>query len=239
MKYALITGASGGIGSKIAAKLADEGWNLYLHYHRSKDKTEHLKKELENKGISCLPVQGDLSTKDGVNGLLGKITHPIQLLVLSSGTAPYGLITDLDDEEIQAQVQLHVTSPFLLAKSLIPNMVSAKKGSIIAITSIWGEKGASCEVLYSMVKGGQNTFVKALAKELAPSGIRVNAVSPGAVDTGMLSRFTEEDLREMADDIPAGRIGRPEEIADAVCFLASEKSSYITGHILSVNGGWD
>lgn len=106
------------------------------------------------------------------------------------------------------------------------------------ITSIWGEIGASCEVLYSMVKGGQNSFVKALAKELAPSGIRVNGVSPGAVKTKMLDEFTEEELDDLKEEIPLGRLGRPEEIADAVSFAASERASYITGQILSVNGGW-
>lgn len=239
MKYALITGASGGIGSAIAAKLAEEGWNLYLHYHSNEGKAAELKQELEQKGVTCCAVQADLSVPDGPAALLGQLRVPPGLLILSSGTAPYGLITDLTDEEVRRQIQLHVTSPFLLSKGLVPAMVTQKKGSIIVVTSIWGEKGASCEVLYSMVKGGQNTFVKALAKELAPSGVRVNAVSPGAVMTNMLNRFEEEDLNQLAEEIPAGRLGQPEEIAEAAAFLASEKSSYITGHILSVNGGWD
>lgn len=135
-------------------------------------------------------------------------------------------------------VQLHVSSPFLLTRNLLPAMVSRKAGAIVAISSIWGEAGASCEVLYSMTKGAQNSFVKALAKELAPSGIRVNAVSPGAVKTNMMAGFSKEEEEMIAEDIPMGRLAKPGEVADAVQFLLSEKASYITGQILSVNGGW-
>jgi 3-oxoacyl-[acyl-carrier protein] reductase len=147
-------------------------------------------------------------------------------------------MTDIKDAEIRQMVQLQITSPYMLSKELIPEMVRKKSGSIIVISSIWGEIGASCEVLYSMVKGGQNTFVKALAKELAPSGIRVNAIAPGAVATDMLQAFSEEDLADLKDEIPLGRIGKPEEIGEAVLFLSSNRASYITGQVLSVNGGW-
>ena len=136
-------------------------------------------------------------------------------------------------------IQLHITSPFLLTKGLVNKLIHKKEGNIIAITSIWGEVGASCEVLYSMVKGGQNSFVKALAKELAPSGIRVNAVSPGAIATGMLDRLDTEDLKALEDEIPTGRLGIPKEISGVVSFILSEDSSYITGQIISVNGGWN
>ena len=117
-------------------------------------------------------------------------------------------------------------------------MIANKRGNIVVISSIWGLTGASCEVVYSMVKGGQNAFVKALAKELAPSGIRVNAVAPGAIDTDMLRRFSEEELQSIANDIPIGRIGKPDEVAKTVSFLVSDAASYITGQIISVNGGW-
>jgi 3-oxoacyl-[acyl-carrier protein] reductase len=117
-------------------------------------------------------------------------------------------------------------------------MVKKREGNIIVISSIWGIVGASCEVLYSMVKGGQNSFVKALAKELAPSNIRVNAIAPGAIKTRMLSNFTEEELKALEDEIPLGRLGNPNEVAQTVSFLASKNSSYITGQVISVNGGW-
>ncbi|MFY0758976.1 SDR family oxidoreductase [Metabacillus dongyingensis] len=234
-KTALITGASGGIGKAIAKKLAGEGYKLYLHYHKNEESILTLIKELQ---ADCTMVKADLSMADGPGQLVNQLADPIDLLVLNSGRSFFGLMTDMKNEEIQQMVQLQITSPYMISKELIPSMVSRKGGNIVVISSIWGEIGASCEVLYSMVKGGQNTFVKALAKELAPSGIRVNAIAPGAVATDMLQSFSEEDLADLEDEIPLGRIGKPEEIADAVLFLSSNHASYITGQVLSVNGGW-
>lgn len=234
-KTALITGASGGIGKAIAKKLAGEGYKLYLHYHKNEESILTLIKELK---ADCTMVKTDLSMADGPGQLVKQLAEPIDLLVLNSGKSFFGLMTDMKYEEIQQMVQLQITSPYMISKELIPSMVSRKSGNIVVISSIWGEIGASCEVLYSMVKGGQNTFVKALAKELAPSGIRVNAIAPGAVATDMLQSFSEDDLAGLEDEIPLGRIGKPEEIADAVLFLSSNHASYITGQVLSVNGGW-
>jgi 3-oxoacyl-[acyl-carrier protein] reductase len=236
MKYALITGASGGIGRSIAKQLAAEGYGLFLHYHQNRHSLELLMSEVPCKDAHL--IQADLSAIDGVETLLSQLHQPIDVLVHNCGNSYYGLVTDMSDELIEKMVQLHITSPFLLTKKLLPHMISKKSGNIIVISSIWGLTGASCEVLYSMVKGGQNTFVKALAKELAPSGIRVNAVAPGAIDTNMLRQFNEEELNQLADEIPMGRIGTPDEVAKAVSFLISEHASYITGQILSVNGGW-
>jgi 3-oxoacyl-[acyl-carrier protein] reductase len=233
-KTAFITGASGGIGVATARKLASEGYDLILHYHRNKVPLERLKQELP---VQCRIVQADLSLPTGPDTLMEQ-GIAADLLILNSGKSRFGLMTDLNDDEIGKLVQLHITSPYKIAQKAIPSMVRKKSGNIVVITSIWGEIGASCEVLYSMVKGGQNSFVKALAKELAPSGIRVNAVSPGAVKTKMLDEFTEEELDDLKEEIPLGRLGMPEEIADAVSFAASERASYITGQILSVNGGW-
>ncbi|USK35757.1 SDR family oxidoreductase [Bacillus sp. F19] len=234
-KTALITGASGGIGKAIAKKLAGEGYKLYLHYHKNEESILTLIKELQ---ADCTMVKTDLSMADGPGQLVKQLAEPIDLLVLNSGKSFFGLMTDMKYEEIQQMVQLQITSPYMISKELIPSMVSRKSGNIVVISSIWGEIGASCEVLYSMVKGGQNTFVKALAKELAPSGIRVNAIAPGAVATDMLRSFSEDDLAGLEDEIPLGRIGKPEEIADAVLFLSSNHASYITGQVISVNGGW-
>jgi len=236
MKYALITGASGGIGRSIARQLAQDGYNLYLHYHRNKESVQQLASELSN--VQIRSVCADLSTSDGVGILLSQLDLPIDVLIHNSGNSYFGLMTEMSDEVIEKMVQLHVTSPFLLTKKLLPPMISKKRGNIVVISSIWGLAGASCEVLYSMVKGGQNTFVKALAKELAPSGIRVNAVAPGAIDTNMLQQFSHEELEMLAEEIPMGRIGTPDEVAKAVAFLISDNASYITGQILSVNGGW-
>jgi 3-oxoacyl-[acyl-carrier protein] reductase len=236
MKYALITGASGGIGTSIARQLAADGYGLLLHYNRRREPIEMLEKELTTTHV--VPIQADLATADGVNVLLSQINRPVDVIVYNSGSSYYGLITDMSDELVQSMVQLHVTSPILLTKKLLPEMISKKRGNIVIVSSIWGLTGAACEVVYSMVKGGQNAFVKALAKELAPSGIRVNAVAPGAIDTDMLSIFSKEDLQAIADDIPIGRLGTAVEVAKTVSFLISDAASYITGQIISVNGGW-
>ena len=233
-KYALVTGASGGIGTAIVKKLIEDNYIIYVHYNQNVQAINELKTYSNN----IIPVKADLTQKSGVEVLLNQINMPIELLVLNSGISLYGLVTDLQDDDIDHMVQLHITSPFKLVQQLIPAMIRKKAGNIIVISSIWGITGASCEVLYSMVKGGQNAYVKGLAKELAPSQIRVNAVAPGAISTNMLSQFSDEEIKDLSDEIPLGRLGHPEEIANTVSFLASEKASYITGQIISVNGGW-
>lgn len=235
-KWALITGASGGIGQAIARTLAEEGgYNLYLHFHQNEQGVQKLADSLS---VQTKLIRADLSSVDGYYQLTGALMHPIDVLILNAGLSHVGLITDVTDQEVQKMVQLHITSPFLIAKQLIPSMVRKKAGKIIVISSIWGSVGASCEVLYSMVKGGQNTFVKALAKEVAPSGINVNGIAPGTIETNMLKYFTDEDKQAILDEIPMGRFGKPEEIGHAVAFLISEKSSYINGEILNINGAW-
>ena len=235
-KYALITGASGDIGIAISKKLISEGYHLYVHYHQNEKVLKDLKSLYKDNII--LPIKADLTSKTGVQELLEHIKMPVELVVFNSGMSHYGLVTDLNDVEIDQMVELHITSPFRLIQKLIPSMITKRKGNIVLISSIWGITGASCEVLYSMVKGGQNAYVKALAKELAPSHIRVNAIAPGATSTKMLAQFTSEELNQLQEEIPLGRLGTPDEIAETVIFLASEKSSYITGQVISVNGGW-
>ena len=236
-KYALITGASGGIGRAIAIRMAAEGWNLYLHYHRNETGINSLLEELKPFQVQTKVIQADLSKDGGHQNIIEEISQ-IDTIILNSGDSHFGLITDISDERAKQMISLHITSPFLLSKGLVQKLIHKKEGNIIAITSIWGEVGASCEVLYSMVKGGQNSFVKALAKELAPSGVRVNAVSPGAIATAMLERFDPEELKDLEEEIPMGRLGLPEEIAGVVSFILSKDSSYITGQVISVNGGW-
>ncbi|WP_153123830.1 elongation factor P 5-aminopentanone reductase [Peribacillus tepidiphilus] len=236
-KFILITGASGGIGKSIAWQLAKEGYSLYLHFHSNEDSIRDLLVELESFKGEYIPIRADLSKQQGVKELCEGI-FSLHGIVLNSGRSHFGLISDFDEETVLESVQLGITSPFFIVQKLLPKLKANQSSAIVAVTSIWGQTGAACEVLYSMLKGGQNAFVKALSKELALSGIRVNAVAPGAVSTNMLSQFSEEELSMLSEEIPMGRIGNPEEIAEVVAFLLSDKASYITGQIIGVNGGW-
>ncbi|AOH54354.1 3-oxoacyl-ACP reductase [Peribacillus muralis] len=236
-RFALITGASGGIGREIAIKLAEENYSLYLHYNSNEDAIMELIEELKPHQVELIPIQADLSTPDGYK-ILAENIFALHAIVLNSGNSYYGLISDMDDKVVNEMIQLHVTSPFQLTKELLPKLMYQEQAAIVAVTSIWGQTGASCEVLYSMVKGGQNAFIKALSKEVSLNGIRVNAVAPGAISTSMLESFSADDLEIIKGDIPMGRMGNAKEVAEAVFYLLSDKSSYITGQILGVNGGW-
>lgn len=237
-KYALVTGASGDIGQAICKELASNGYILYIHYNKDKNGIERLSEVLKDQKAEHYIVQSDFSSEDQPAHLLYQIKHTLDLIVHTSGQAHYGLFPDITQFQLQKFIYTNLTVPMMITKALLPDMIKKKRGNIIFITSIWGITGASCEVLYSTVKGGMNTFVKALSKELAPSGIRVNGVAPGAVETKMLANFSSGDLKAMEEEIPIGRLGDPKEIADAVSFLSSEKATYITGQILSINGGW-
>lgn len=236
-KYALITGASGGIGRAISLTLAREGYSLYLHYNQNKESIERLMNKLENFDGEYLPIQADLSREDGYKRLVANI-FSLDAIVHNSGMSEYGLFVDLEASVAEKLIRTHVTSPLLLTKELLPKMLSKKSGNIVVISSIWGQTGAACEVAYSTVKGAQIAFVKSLSKELALNGIRVNGVAPGAIRTPMMTTFTEEDIDSLCEEIPMGNLGSPENVADTVSFLLSEKSSYITGQIIGVNGGW-
>ncbi|WP_419883877.1 elongation factor P 5-aminopentanone reductase [Peribacillus sp. B-H-3] len=236
-RFVLVTGASGGIGRAISTKLAHEGYSLYLHYNKNRQGAEQLAKELHHLDIELIPVQADLGEPNGYK-ILAQNIFSLHSVVLNSGMSHYGLISEADHETVRQMVQLNITSPYELTRELLPKLFNQESASIVAITSIWGQTGASCEALYSMVKGGQNAFVKALSKELSLNGIRVNAVAPGAISTSMMETFSLDELESIKERVPMGRIGLPDEVAEAVSFLLSQKASYITGQILGVNGGW-
>jgi 3-oxoacyl-[acyl-carrier protein] reductase len=236
-KYVLITGASGGIGSTIALKLAEEGYSLYLHYHQNEAAIQKLLSNLSEFQGEYIPIQANLAMPEGYKKIVANI-FAIDAIIHCSGMSHYGLLIDLDVDILDQLLNTHVKTPLLLTKELLPKMLSKRNGNIIVISSIWGQTGAACEVAYSAVKGAQIAFVKALSKEMALNGIRVNAVAPGAIMTQMLNQFTEEELLEITSDIPLGRLGSTENIADAVSFLLSEKSAYMTGQVLAINGGW-
>ncbi|QOY34537.1 elongation factor P 5-aminopentanone reductase [Anaerobacillus isosaccharinicus] len=236
MKYALITGASGGIGREIAIALAKEGYCLYLHYHTNEQSIDDLREHLAS--TQTWKIKANLAAKTGVSKILEAIPTSIDVLVLNSGNSYVGLMTDMEDTQVEEMIQLHLTSPFLLTKALLPLMVQKKAGNIVAVSSIWGVTGASCEVLYSTLKGGLNTFVKALAKEVAPSGIRVNGVAPGAIATKMMGNFSDDEIESLCDEIPMGRLGEPKEVAALIAFLISNQAPYLNGQIININGAW-
>ncbi|WP_010093313.1 elongation factor P 5-aminopentanone reductase [Ornithinibacillus scapharcae] len=235
-KNVLIIGASGDIGKQVAYQLGQEGYFLILHYHNNNNAVGELQDKLGNQVIGT--IKADLSHVDGIETLLSNILYPIDSVIFASGIAYYGLFQDTPEAIFDEMIAIHVKAPFSIVKALLPAMISRKAGKIILISSIWGEIGASFEVLYSAVKGAQNSFVKALAKEVGPSGITVNAVSPGFIDTKM-NPLSDDDKAALVNDIPLNRAGTTQDVADAVSFLLSDKASYIHGEILKVTGGWD
>ena len=231
MKTALITGGAGGIGEAICRHLASDGYHIIINYAHSKDKAEAIASETGGEAL-CF----DVSDEEQVSAAIASIGS-IDLLINNAGISEIGLFTGISNLKARNILDINLRGTMNCARAVLPAMIRAKSGNIINISSMWGQCGASCEVDYSASKAGVIGFTKALAKEVAPSGIRVNCVSPGFIMTEMNSRFSADDLELIKQDIPLGIFGEPRHIADAVAFLASEKSEYITGQILAVNGG--
>lgn len=242
MKNVLVTGATGGIGEAIAECFAKMGCNIVLHTNSKPQKAQKMALELSEKyGIAAEYVQADLTNESMVDKMfshLSKSFGNIDILVNNAGTSSIMMLCDTTTEEWNRVHDINLKSAFLCSKKAAENMVHNKWGRIINISSVWGQVGASCEVAYSSSKAALIGFTKALAKELAPSGITVNCVCPGLIDTKMNSHLSSEELSAICEEIPAGRMGSPHEVASAVCFLAHESSGYITSQVLGVNGGW-
>ena len=230
MKKALVTGSSRGIGAAIARALAADGWHVTINYIRSEEKANAIARELGTEAIRC-----DVSDSAQVREMFERIGG-VDLLVNNAGIAWSGLMSEMTDEEWKRILSVNLGGVFNCARAAIPYMVHQKRGCIVSVASILGVYGGSCETAYSATKGGIIALTKGLAKELGPSGIRVNAVAPGAIDTDMLSCFTEEDKRHMVDDIYLGRLGKPEDVARVVRFLASDEAGYVTGQIIGADG---
>lgn len=236
-KNILIIGASGDIGLAIASQLAKDGYQLLLHYHTNQKSLNSLMHEVEVEQILQV-IQADLSTEEGINQLLQTIHFHVDSIIFANGNSILGLFQDLNEIEMQEMITLHLKAPMTITKKLLPSFIRNRAGKIIFITSIWGEVGASNEVLYSTLKGAQNSFVKSLAKEMADSGVTVNAVSPGFIDTKMNAGFSLEEKNEIYSNIPLRRAGKPNEVADTVVHLLKAQTNYLNGQILQVNGGW-
>lgn len=239
MKKVFITGGSRGIGRACALAFAKRGYQVGFCYFSSESDAKSLQNEI-NLLSQAQPFRYDLSDIKGMKNLAEQIHNEmgnIDVLINNAGISSYGLIQDVEESEFDRLMNINFKSMFFLTQALIPSMIAEKSGNIINISSIWGQAGASCEVLYSASKGAVISFTKALAKELAPSGIRVNCICPGVVDTDMMKCFSAEEREEIACEIPLGRFSEPEEIAKTALFLASADSAFITGQIIGVNGG--
>ena len=237
----LITGASRGIGKAIAIRFAQEGYSLIINCSKSIDALAQLKQELEeNYHIPVMASVGNIGNYTYTQQLFDDIKKEfggVDIVINNAGISHIGLLSDMTPDEWHNIIDINLSSVFYTSKLAIPHMLSKQKGKIINISSVWGTVGASCEVAYSASKGGMNSFTKALAKELAPSNIQVNAIACGCIDTEMNQCFSAEERQDLMNEIPAGRFGTPEEVASLVYTLASEHN-YLTGQIITFDGGW-
>ena len=236
-KCALITGASRGIGKAAAEIFAKNGYNLFLTCHNSTDDLESLAESLQSAyGIRCRPIEADMGAEADVVRLFSHIQN-LDVLVNNAGMACFELLSDMTAEQWHRIIAVNLDSCFYTCRAAIPLMLRRHQGRIINISSVWGTQGASMEVAYSASKGGMNAFTKALAKELAPSNIQVNAIACGIIDTAMNSTLSPEDLDALREEIPADRLGRPEEVAQLALSLAAAPA-YLTGQVITIDGGW-
>ncbi len=241
MKTVLITGASRGIGRAAALEFAKNGWQVAVNYNKSESAAKELCDEITSLGGIAKAYQTDVSDNDAVTDMTCAVISDfggIDVLVNNAGVAlAQGLFIDFTDSDAKRVFDTNVFGMMNCSRAAVPHFVNKKSGKIINVSSVWGITGGSCEVIYSASKAAVIGFTKALAKELAPSGICVNCVAPGFIDTDMNSHLTNADIEAFCEDIPLGRTGKAEEVAKSIYFLASPDASYITGQVLTVDGG--
>ena len=243
MKKVFISGVSGGIGSEIAKQFLDNGYFVIGQYNNNKTGVDSLFDYAKNKGVEgqIFCVKADLSDSHQIADMLEKIKtcfKYIDVIVNNAGAGLYKLITDTTESEWDKLFSINTKSVFLINNAFIPSMIERQSGRIINISSMWGEVGASMEVCYSASKSAVIGYTKALSKELAPSNITVNCICPGVIDTPMNSRFSPEDMLELKDQTPLNRIGKPCDIAKMVCFLSGDGGDFITGQVITIDGGF-
>ena len=237
MSTFLITGASRGIGAEIAREAYELGHNVVINYAHSREKAETLAKSL---GDRAAAIKADVSVKSEVDEMFRKsqeLFGGVDVLVNNAGVSSFGILQDISEEEWDRVFGINVKGAFLCAKAALGHMIRNHGGVIVNISSMWGLVGASCEVHYSASKAALIGMTKALAKELGPSGIRVNCVAPGVIDTDMNRKLTEDDLAVLREETPLGKIGKTSDVAASVMFLASDGGKFITGQVISPNGG--
>lgn len=240
-KTVLITGATGGIGRAETRLFAQRGWNVAAAYHTARQKAEQLCAELCAEGWQAAALQADVADREEAFSLVRRAQElfgPLDVLVNNAGISQVGLFTDLSEADWRQICGVNLDGAVYCSQAAAKDMVRRKSGVIIQTSSMWGEVGASCEVAYSVTKAALMGLTRALAKELGPSGIRVNCISPGVIDTEMNRRLSPQDMRELADETPLQRIGTPEEVARAVYFLASDEAAFVTGQVLGCSGGF-
>lgn len=240
MKTVLITGASRGIGREIALAFGRLNYNVVVNYKSCDSAAEDTVAAIKSDGGNAIAIKADVSNCNDVHSMIQTAVNTyggIDVLVNNAGIAYQGLITDMTNEQYRNVMSTNLDSVFYTCREAVPIMLRKHSGRIINIASIWGEVGASCEVVYSASKAGVIGFTKALAQELGPSGITVNCVSPGIIDTDMNNIVDKNILNDLAEQLPLGRLGLAHEVAAAVLFFASDSASYITGQTLPVNGG--
>ncbi|MBQ0097603.1 MAG: SDR family oxidoreductase [Oscillospiraceae bacterium] len=241
MKTVLITGASRGIGASCAVNFAKAGYNVVINYNNSEEKAKSLEKIIKDSyNVDCICIKADVSDYEQVRAMFEKAySHfgNIDVLVNNAGISSYMLFTDTEKDEWDKVISTNLNSVYYCCKCVLPQMIKNHSGIIVNISSMWGQTGASCEVAYSTSKAGVIGLTKALSKEVGPSNIRVNCVAPGVITTDMMNGFDEKAVEELKDETPLSCLGTPKDVADSVVFLCSEKAKFITGQVLSVNGG--
>lgn len=239
-KTVFITGSSRGIGKAIALKFASEGYQVAINSSNSMDALLESKKEIEALGAPCLALPGDVSDYETVKTMFDQIESrlgTVDVLVNNAGISHIGLFSDMTPDQWERIMAVNLYSVFHCCSRAVPSMVRKQEGKIINISSVWGNVGASCEVIYSASKGGMNSFTKALAKELAVSNIQVNAIACGAIDTEMNQSLDEESMDRLISEIPANRLGKAREVAEFLYDL-SKGHNYLTGQIITLDGAW-
>jgi len=240
-KTVIITGSSRGIGNETAKKFSDDGYNVLINYNKSETEAILLSNLLREKSGRVDVFKADVSKRNEVEKMIEFCISrfgAIDVLVNNAGIAQTKLFTEITQEDWKNMIDVNLSGTFNCTQSVLKHMIKNKSGKIINISSIWGITGASCEVHYSAAKAGIIGLTKALAKELGPSNIQVNCVAPGAIRTDMLSEYNSQEIKEIEEEIPLERLGEPDEIASLIAFLASESANYITGQIISPNGGF-